>query len=141
MATDIRKSVQAYRAQYGPEGENDSFPIPNQMGTTAGKVEKRLEPYFSKDKYPRCKSKALELARLDVSAELLGTHVTSSHGLWRAQLQALEDWANNATEADVKWLLRKTGWYQIPSQSSLNKLLAIVSTTTQVKLQEVYNVS
>lgn len=142
MATNIKASVAAYRNEYGPEGTPESFPVGQQIGLAASALDSRLEKYFPKIKYKGFRSHLLKLARLQVSAHLLGrTNLVSYKELWRCELQALQDWAETADEKNIKAVLRATGWYQTPSEENIQLLIASVPTKTQEKVKEYFNVS
>lgn len=142
MATNIKASVAAYRNEYGPEGTPESFPVGQQIGLAASALDSRLEKYFPKTKYRGFRDHLLKLVRLQASAHLLGrTNLVSYKELWRAELQALQDWAETTDEKDVKAVLRATGWYQTLSEENIQLLIASVPTKTQNKVKECFNVS
>lgn len=140
MATNIQSSVAAYRTEYGPDGTPESFPVGLQIGVAAEAVNSRLEKYFPKTKYNGFRSGLLKIVRLQVSARLLGrTNLMSYKELWRADLKALQDWAETADEKDVRAVLRATGWYKTPSSENVQLLIASVSNRTQNKVKEYFN--
>lgn len=142
MATNIQQSVAAYRAEYGLDGEPESFPVGQQIGVAAKTVDARLEIYFPKNQYRGFRNKLLKLARLQVSSYLLGrTYLASYKELWRCELQALQDWADTSDEKDVKAVLRAVGMYQTLSKESVQLLFLSVPTKAQARVKEYFNVS